>query len=102
MTQSSRTCDSRDVHVIEDTCANFQESTQRRHRSDAPPLNTRCEPVSVNNSNRNNQSVAQVIQGIPESIEHSQHSIKETQSIDMNALREEIKETISATNKEKL
>ncbi|KIJ48343.1 hypothetical protein M422DRAFT_247672 [Sphaerobolus stellatus SS14] len=40
--------------------------------------------------------------GIPESIECSQHSIREPQSIDMNALREEIKETISATIKEKL
>ncbi|KIJ23716.1 hypothetical protein M422DRAFT_275649 [Sphaerobolus stellatus SS14] len=60
------------------------------------------EPVSVNNSNRNNISVAQAIQGIPESIKCSQHSMGETQSIDMNALREEIKETISATIKEKL
>ncbi|KIJ50585.1 hypothetical protein M422DRAFT_245214 [Sphaerobolus stellatus SS14] len=66
------------------------------------PINTQQEPVSVNNSNRNNISVAQAIQGIPESIEHSWHSIKETQSIDMNALREEIKEAISATIKEKL
>ncbi|KIJ49743.1 hypothetical protein M422DRAFT_246089 [Sphaerobolus stellatus SS14] len=40
--------------------------------------------------------------GVPESIEHSQCSIREPQSIDMNALREEIKETISATIKEKL
>ncbi|KIJ36964.1 hypothetical protein M422DRAFT_260610 [Sphaerobolus stellatus SS14] len=51
---------------------------------------------------RNNLSVAQVIQGIPESIECSQHSMGETQSIDMNALREGIKEMISATIKEKL
>ncbi|KIJ42529.1 hypothetical protein M422DRAFT_254305 [Sphaerobolus stellatus SS14] len=47
-------------------------------------------------------SATQAIQGIPESIEHSQHSIREPQSIDMNALREEIKEMISATIKEKL
>ncbi|KIJ32578.1 hypothetical protein M422DRAFT_265597 [Sphaerobolus stellatus SS14] len=40
--------------------------------------------------------------GIPESIEHSRCSIAEPQSIDMNALREEIKVTISATIKEKL
>ncbi|KIJ25587.1 hypothetical protein M422DRAFT_273451 [Sphaerobolus stellatus SS14] len=40
--------------------------------------------------------------GIPESIENSQCSIREPQSIDMNALRKEIKETISATLKEKL
>ncbi|KIJ33168.1 hypothetical protein M422DRAFT_264884 [Sphaerobolus stellatus SS14] len=66
------------------------------------PLNTQHEPVSVNNSNRNNQSVAQVIQGIPESIEHSRCSIGENQSIDMNALREEIRDTISAIIKEKL
>ncbi|KIJ46738.1 hypothetical protein M422DRAFT_249906 [Sphaerobolus stellatus SS14] len=40
--------------------------------------------------------------GVPESIEHSWCSIREPQSIDMNALREELKETISATIKEKL
>ncbi|KIJ52125.1 hypothetical protein M422DRAFT_243720 [Sphaerobolus stellatus SS14] len=51
---------------------------------------------------KNTPSVAQVIQGIPESIERSQCSMGETQSIDMNALREEIKETISSTIKEKL
>ncbi|KIJ55688.1 hypothetical protein M422DRAFT_240308 [Sphaerobolus stellatus SS14] len=50
----------------------------------------------------NNISVAQAIQGIPESIERSWRSMGETQSIDINALREEIKETISATIKEKL
>ncbi|KIJ44435.1 hypothetical protein M422DRAFT_252036 [Sphaerobolus stellatus SS14] len=47
-------------------------------------------------------TVAQAIQGIPELTEHSWCSIRETQSIDMNALREEIKDTISATIKEKL
>ncbi|KIJ50815.1 hypothetical protein M422DRAFT_244762 [Sphaerobolus stellatus SS14] len=47
-------------------------------------------------------SAHQVIQGIPESIECSRRSIAEPQSIDMNALREEIKATISATIKEKL
>ncbi|KIJ29703.1 hypothetical protein M422DRAFT_268827 [Sphaerobolus stellatus SS14] len=41
-------------------------------------------------------------QGIPESIECSRHSIADPQSIDMNALREEIKATISATIKDKL
>ncbi|KIJ25037.1 hypothetical protein M422DRAFT_274078 [Sphaerobolus stellatus SS14] len=50
----------------------------------------------------NNLSVAQIIQEIPESTEHSWCSIGETQSIDMNALREEIKETFSATIKDKL
>ncbi|KIJ41331.1 hypothetical protein M422DRAFT_255523 [Sphaerobolus stellatus SS14] len=44
----------------------------------------------------------QVIQGVPESIECSRRSIRDPQSIDMNALREEIKEMISATIKEKL
>ncbi|KIJ33583.1 hypothetical protein M422DRAFT_264524, partial [Sphaerobolus stellatus SS14] len=47
-------------------------------------------------------SANQVIRGIPDSIEHSRHSITDPQSIDMNALREEIKATISATIKEKL
>ncbi|KIJ38536.1 hypothetical protein M422DRAFT_258911 [Sphaerobolus stellatus SS14] len=47
-------------------------------------------------------SARQVIQGIPESIERSRCSIPEPQSMDMNALREEIKATISATIKEKL
>ncbi|KIJ29679.1 hypothetical protein M422DRAFT_268909, partial [Sphaerobolus stellatus SS14] len=42
------------------------------------------------------------VRGIPESIEHPRRSITEPQSIDMNALREEIKATISATIKEKL
>ncbi|KIJ57250.1 hypothetical protein M422DRAFT_238845 [Sphaerobolus stellatus SS14] len=49
-----------------------------------------------------NLSTDKAIQGVPESIEHFWHSIREPQSIDMNALREEIKETISATIKEKL
>ncbi|KIJ55430.1 hypothetical protein M422DRAFT_240052 [Sphaerobolus stellatus SS14] len=39
---------------------------------------------------------------IPDSIERSRRSIAEPQSIDMNALREEIKAMISATVKEKL
>ncbi|KIJ24396.1 hypothetical protein M422DRAFT_274838 [Sphaerobolus stellatus SS14] len=47
-------------------------------------------------------SANQVIRGIPEAIERSRHSITDPQSIDMNALREEIKATISATIKEKL
>ncbi|KIJ24326.1 hypothetical protein M422DRAFT_274916, partial [Sphaerobolus stellatus SS14] len=47
-------------------------------------------------------SANRVIQGIPESIERSRRSIAEPQSIDVNALREEIKATISATIKEKL
>ncbi|KIJ29161.1 hypothetical protein M422DRAFT_269508, partial [Sphaerobolus stellatus SS14] len=51
---------------------------------DASPSNTRREPE------------------IPESIECSRCSIAEPQSIDMNALREEIKAMISAAIKEKL
>ncbi|KIJ40085.1 hypothetical protein M422DRAFT_257156 [Sphaerobolus stellatus SS14] len=47
-------------------------------------------------------SANQVIRGIPDLIERSRCSITDPQSIDMNALREEIKATISATIKEKL
>ncbi|KIJ37252.1 hypothetical protein M422DRAFT_260189, partial [Sphaerobolus stellatus SS14] len=60
------------------------------------------EPVSVPTRDRPSLSASRVIQGIPESIEHSRHSITEPQSIDMNALREEIKATISAAIKDKL
>ncbi|KIJ28410.1 hypothetical protein M422DRAFT_270268 [Sphaerobolus stellatus SS14] len=59
-----------------------QESMCRRR--DSSPINTRCES------------------GVPEPIERSWCSIREPQSIDMNALREEIMEMISATLKEKL
>ncbi|KIJ34071.1 hypothetical protein M422DRAFT_263866 [Sphaerobolus stellatus SS14] len=68
----------------------------------ASPTNTRHDLVSVTTHDRPSLSANQVIQGIPESIEHSRHSIAKPQSIDMNALREEIKATISATIKEKL
>ncbi|KIJ55685.1 hypothetical protein M422DRAFT_240304 [Sphaerobolus stellatus SS14] len=68
--------------MTEGTRVNSQEST--RQRRDSSPINTQRKP------------------GVPESIEHSQHSIREPQSIDMNALREEIKEMIFATIKEKL
>ncbi|KIJ30830.1 hypothetical protein M422DRAFT_267539 [Sphaerobolus stellatus SS14] len=61
-----------------------------------------CEPRSVNTRDRASLSANQVIQGVPESIEHSRHSMRDPQSIDMNALREEIKQTISATIKDKL
>ncbi|KIJ51777.1 hypothetical protein M422DRAFT_244126 [Sphaerobolus stellatus SS14] len=81
MTQS-RTHHARDISVTEGTCVNSQESTHRR--CNTSPINTQCEP------------------GVSESIEHSQRSIRDPQSIDMNALREEIKEMISATIKEKL
>ncbi|KIJ33131.1 hypothetical protein M422DRAFT_265007, partial [Sphaerobolus stellatus SS14] len=81
MTQS-RTRHARDIRVTEDTRVNSQESTCRRHISS--PINTRREP------------------GVPKSIEHSRHSIREPQSIHMNALREEIKKMISATIKDKL
>ncbi|KIJ26796.1 hypothetical protein M422DRAFT_272063 [Sphaerobolus stellatus SS14] len=62
----------------------------------------RTRPVSVTAHDRPSLSANQVIQGIPESIERSRRSIAEPQSIDMNALREEIKAMISATIKEKL
>ncbi|KIJ32275.1 hypothetical protein M422DRAFT_265941 [Sphaerobolus stellatus SS14] len=100
VTTQSRTRYARDIRVTEGTRVNSQESTCRR--CDVSPINTRHEPVSVNTRDRYNLSADQVIQGVPESIECSRCSIRDPQSIDMNALREEIKETISATIKEKL
>ena len=58
--------------------------------------------MSVTTRDRPSLSTTRVIQSIPESIERSRRSIAEPQSIDMNALREEIKATISATIKDKL
>ncbi|KIJ43339.1 hypothetical protein M422DRAFT_253543 [Sphaerobolus stellatus SS14] len=75
-------CEACDIHVTEDMRMNSQESMRLRH--DVSPLTTRHKP------------------GIPESIERSRHSMTEQQSIDMNALRKEIKNTISATIKDKL
>ncbi|KIJ57152.1 hypothetical protein M422DRAFT_238718 [Sphaerobolus stellatus SS14] len=100
VTDQSSTRYTRDIRVTESTHMNSQESTCRRRNT--YPINTRCELVSVNMRNRPRLSAEQVIPGVPESIEHSRHSIRDSQSIDMNALREEIKETISATIKEKL
>ncbi|KIJ24544.1 hypothetical protein M422DRAFT_274649 [Sphaerobolus stellatus SS14] len=97
---TSRTRLTRDVRVTERTHVNSTEST--RLRRDMSPINTRCNPASVTTRDRPSLSTNRVIQGIPESIERSRHSITEPQSIDMNALREEIKQTISATIKEKL
>ncbi|KIJ22301.1 hypothetical protein M422DRAFT_277332 [Sphaerobolus stellatus SS14] len=97
---TSRVRMARDIRVTERTRVNSTESTQLRR--DASPTNTRREPVSVTTRDRPSLSANRVIQGIPESIEHSRRSIAEPQSIDMNALREEIKATISATIKEKL
>ncbi|KIJ56289.1 hypothetical protein M422DRAFT_239517, partial [Sphaerobolus stellatus SS14] len=77
-------------------------SQSTRRRRDASPTNTRREPASVPTHDRPSLSANRVIQGIPESIERSRRSITEPQSIDMNALREEIKATISATIKDKL
>ncbi|KIJ55675.1 hypothetical protein M422DRAFT_240289 [Sphaerobolus stellatus SS14] len=71
--------------------------TARGEQSDDSQPRHSCEAHTVPSLSAN-----QVIWGIPESIEHSWHSITDPQSIDMNALREEIKETISATIKEKL
>ncbi|KIJ25458.1 hypothetical protein M422DRAFT_273597 [Sphaerobolus stellatus SS14] len=90
----------RDIRVTERTHVSPTESM--RLRCDTSPINTRREPVSVNMRDRPSLSANQVIQGIPDSIEHSWRSIIEPQSIDMNALREEIKSMISATIKEKL
>ena len=96
----SRAHIARDIRVTERTRVSSTEST--RLRRDASPINTRREPVSVNTRDRPSLSANQVIREIPESIERSRRSITEPQSIDMNALREEIKATISATIKEKL
>ncbi|KIJ48801.1 hypothetical protein M422DRAFT_247159 [Sphaerobolus stellatus SS14] len=73
----SRTRFARDIRMTEGTCMNLPESTRL--------------PLTLS-----------VIRGIPESIECSRRSIADPQSIDMNALREEIKETISAAIKDKL
>ncbi|KIJ42838.1 hypothetical protein M422DRAFT_253935 [Sphaerobolus stellatus SS14] len=77
-------------------------SQSTRVRRDASPINTQRDPVSVTTRERPSLSTNRVIQSIPESIERSRRSIAEPQSIDMNALREEIKATISATIKDKL
>ncbi|KIJ52782.1 hypothetical protein M422DRAFT_242697, partial [Sphaerobolus stellatus SS14] len=96
----SRARFARDIRVTERTCVNSTESL--RLGCDASPANTWCDPASVTARDRPSLSTNRVIQGIPESIERSRRSISEPQSIDMNALREEIKSTISATIKEKL
>ncbi|KIJ24631.1 hypothetical protein M422DRAFT_274532, partial [Sphaerobolus stellatus SS14] len=70
----------RDICVTERPHVNSTEST--RLRRDASPIGASQE--------------------IPDSIERSQRSMRDPQSIDMNALREEIKQTISATIKDKL
>ncbi|KIJ52179.1 hypothetical protein M422DRAFT_243782 [Sphaerobolus stellatus SS14] len=96
----SRVRMARDIRVTERMHVNSTESTQLRR--DVSPTNTRRKPVSVTTHDRPSLSANRVIQGIPESIECSRRSIAEPQSIDMNALREEIKAMISATIKEKL
>ncbi|KIJ39991.1 hypothetical protein M422DRAFT_257311 [Sphaerobolus stellatus SS14] len=96
----SRTRFARDICVTERTRVNPSESM--RPRRDGSPINTWRKPVSANMRDRPSLSANQVIREIPESIEHSRCSITEPQSIDMNALREEIKAMISATIKEKL
>ncbi|KIJ26844.1 hypothetical protein M422DRAFT_272050 [Sphaerobolus stellatus SS14] len=68
----------RDIRVTEHMHMNSTESTRLRH--DVSPINTQRDPVSVTTCDRPT----------------------EPQSIDMNALREEIKATISTTIKEKL
>ncbi|KIJ57005.1 hypothetical protein M422DRAFT_238584 [Sphaerobolus stellatus SS14] len=99
-TPEARVSDPSRARFARDIRVNPSESTRLRH--DTSPINTRHEPVSVNMCDRPSLSATQVIQGILDSIECSQHSITEPQSINMNALREEIKSTISATIKEKL
>ncbi|KIJ31061.1 hypothetical protein M422DRAFT_267263 [Sphaerobolus stellatus SS14] len=79
VTAQSHTRFARDLPMTEGMPVNSTEST--RLRLDASPINTRHEPVSVNARDRSSLSANQVIWGIPE---------------------EEIKETISATIKEKL
>ncbi|KIJ37166.1 hypothetical protein M422DRAFT_260328 [Sphaerobolus stellatus SS14] len=90
------------ARLTRDICmqANSSESTRLRH--DTSPITTRRELLSGNTRDRPSLSAQRGIQGIPESIECSRCSITEQQSIDMNALREEIKNTISATIKDKL
>ncbi|KIJ29677.1 hypothetical protein M422DRAFT_268906, partial [Sphaerobolus stellatus SS14] len=99
-TPKARVRDTSRAQLAHDVRVNSTESTRRRR--DTSPTNTRREPASVPTRDRPSLSANQVIQGIPESIERSRRSITEPQSIDMNALREEIKATISATIKDKL
>ena len=58
--------------------------------------------MSISERDRLILSVNEDIQRIPESIEWSRRSMQEPQNMDMNALRNEIHETISATIKAKL
>ncbi|KIJ45033.1 hypothetical protein M422DRAFT_251231 [Sphaerobolus stellatus SS14] len=99
-TPEARVRDTSRARLARDVRVNSTESTRRRCK--ASPTNTRRELASVPTRDRPSLSANQVIQGIPESIERSRRSITEPQSIDMNALREEIKATISATIKDKL
>ncbi|KIJ24254.1 hypothetical protein M422DRAFT_275010 [Sphaerobolus stellatus SS14] len=83
--------DTPEARVRDTSCARLTRDIRMAERT--PSVTTRDRP---------SLSAHRVIQEIPESIERSRHSIAEPQSIDMNALREEIKATISATIKEKL
>ncbi|KIJ24633.1 hypothetical protein M422DRAFT_274535 [Sphaerobolus stellatus SS14] len=76
-------------------------SRVRTHSRDTAMRRTQC-MRATHLKHGPSLSANQVIRGIPDSIERSRRSITEPQSIDMNALREEIKSTISATIKEKL
>ncbi|KIJ54129.1 hypothetical protein M422DRAFT_241385 [Sphaerobolus stellatus SS14] len=90
----------REAHTV---YARDTPEARNPHNGDEMHLQlTLGEPASVPTCDRPSLSVNRVIQGIPESIERSRCSITEPQSIDMNALREEIKATISATIKDKL
>ncbi|KIJ33927.1 hypothetical protein M422DRAFT_264066 [Sphaerobolus stellatus SS14] len=98
--ESSQLRHSREVHTV--YAHDTPEVQSTRLRCDVSPITTRHKPLSGNTRNRPGLSAQRGIQGIPESIEHSRCSITEQQSIDMNALREEIKNMISATIKDKL
>ncbi|KIJ45965.1 hypothetical protein M422DRAFT_250757, partial [Sphaerobolus stellatus SS14] len=100
VSDTSRARLARDIRMTERTCVNSTEST--RLRCNASPITTRREPLSGTMRDRPSLSAQRGIQGIPESIECSRCSMNECQSIDMNALREEIRTTISATIKDKL
>ncbi|KIJ52790.1 hypothetical protein M422DRAFT_242708 [Sphaerobolus stellatus SS14] len=103
--ESQRRC-SREAHTGYTRATRDERVTTQLRAHNAHDIRmtegTRHEPRSVNTRDRVNLSADQVIQGVPESIECSRRSMRDPQSIDMNALHEEIKQTISATIKDKL
>ncbi|KIJ40422.1 hypothetical protein M422DRAFT_256656 [Sphaerobolus stellatus SS14] len=98
--RTTQSCLPGDQYSQSHTVPNIQKNIQRPARGEQ---SDDSQPRCGREVNTGPSLLAeQVIQGVPESIECSQHSIIDPQSIDMNALREEIKETISATIKDKL